>query len=91
MPLNYEEEINVEDEGMLGKILSDARKIQGEITEKINSNQAAALKNQIDAHRKIDELRVDIQKITENQYQLKEDLLEAISKMLEKKPVQKPV
>ena len=79
---------------MLGKILNDARKIQGEITEKINSNQAAALKSQfaiLDAHRKIDELRGDIQKNTENQKQLKEDLLEAISKMLEKKPVQLPV
>ena len=30
MPLNYEDDANVEDEGMIGKILNDARKNQKE-------------------------------------------------------------
>ena len=39
MPLNYEEDVDNEDEGMIGKILNDSRKNQKEITEKFEKNQ----------------------------------------------------
>ena len=39
MPLNYEEDVDNEDEGMIGKILNDSRKNQKEITEKFEENQ----------------------------------------------------
>ena len=35
MPLNYEDDTNNEDEGMIGKVLNDARKNQKETSEKI--------------------------------------------------------
>ena len=39
MPLNFEEDANIEDEGMIGKIINDARKNHNEANdrfEKIN-------------------------------------------------------
>ena len=39
MPLNYEEDVDNEDEGMIGKILNDSRKNQKEITEKFEKTQ----------------------------------------------------
>ena len=39
MPLNYEDGTNVDDEGMIGKVLNDARKNQKETTEKISENK----------------------------------------------------
>ena len=37
MPLNYEDDPNIEDEGMLGKVLNDGRKNQKELNEKIDA------------------------------------------------------
>ena len=38
MPLNYEDDTNNEDEGMIEKVLNDARKNQKEILKKIEEN-----------------------------------------------------
>ena len=39
MPLNYEEDANIEDEGMIGKIINDARKNHNEANERFDKIQ----------------------------------------------------
>ena len=40
MPVDFEEDADIEDEGMIGKIINDARKKHNDINEKIDKNQA---------------------------------------------------
>ena len=39
MPLNFEEDANIEDEGMIGKIINDARKNHNETNERFEKIQ----------------------------------------------------
>ena len=36
MPLNFEDDSNIEDEGMIGKVLNDARKNQKDTNERLD-------------------------------------------------------
>ena len=51
MPVDFEEDADIEDEGMIGKIINDARKKHNDINEKIDKNQAESkdvlVKNQV--------------------------------------------
>ena len=65
MPLNFEEDAKIEDEGMIGKIINDARKNHNESKDAYEKNQVGIR----DAHEKIeaiqeklDELRGDVNK-----------------------------
>ena len=65
MPLNYEDDANVEDEGMIGKVLNDARKNQKETITKMDDNEKKMKK---EINEKIDTIEKKInEKIDENQ------------------------
>ena len=72
MPLNYEDDANVEDEGMIGKLLNDSRKNQKdtnisfeEIKKRIDENKKEINENQKEIRKEFNEKIDTIEKKVE--------------------------